>query len=106
MPQRKKSTSASIKKEDRFEWLARIMKEGLDDVQREMTDMEGRLHKEMKDMEGRLRTEIREVEENLGYRIGKVSTDIYRHVDKDIEPRLEEHERRIKRLELAGSIRA
>ena len=85
------------KKEDGFDRLARMMKEGFDDV-------ETNLRKEIHASENTLRKEIRDVEERLQYRIAKVSTDIYRHLDISIEPQIQNHERRIKRLEDVSKI--
>lgn len=80
----------SADKEDRFDFLACLMKEGFDDVR-----------KEIKETENQLRTDIRELEDRLQYRIAKVSTDLYHHLDSEVDPKIENHERRIKKLENA-----
>ena len=59
----------------------------------------------MKDLEGTLRLEIREAEERLQYRIGKSSLEWNRHLETAVEPKIESHERRIKKLEAVGARR-
>lgn len=84
--QQKKSVVS--KRGESFEWLARMVKEGFNDVR-----------VEIRESENRLRKEIRESEENLQYRISNVTTGVFRHLDTKIEPKIAAHERRIKRLE-------
>jgi hypothetical protein len=83
---------AVAKTEDGFDRLARMMKEGFDDV-------ETNLRKEIDDVGTGLSKEIRDVEERLQYRVAKVSTDIYHHLNDSLEPQLHGHETRIKKLE-------
>lgn len=103
----KQSKKKSATTGDRFEWLARVMKEEIDDVRTELrTEIQKMdvgltgLRKEVHDLETGLRKEIRDVEENLQYRIAKVSTDMFRHSERSVEPRIDDHERRIKKLEI------
>ncbi|HVM73575.1 MAG TPA: hypothetical protein VMU13_01700 [Candidatus Paceibacterota bacterium] len=99
-PSNKKNTFVP-KDEDGFDRLARIMKEGFDDVE---TNLRKEISNVVKESEGNLRTEIQEVEERLQYRIAKVATDVYRHLEDSIDPQIQNHDRRIKRLEGASKI--
>jgi len=93
-----KSTPRNGKKEDRFEWLARMMKEGYEDVE---TKLRKEIKETAKNTENVLRAEVRNVEENLQYRIAQSAGGIYRRNDTFIEPKIQDHERRIKKLEHA-----
>ncbi len=96
-----KKEKSSVKKEDGFDRLARMMKEGFDDVE---TNLRKEIGNAIKETEGNLRTEIREVEERLQYRIAKVSTDIYRHLEGSVEPQIHDHETRIRKLERSQKV--
>lgn len=89
----------AAKKENGFDRLARLMQEGFEELDTNLRNEIRAVVESQNSLENTLRMEMREMEERLHYRMGKIATDVYDHLGKNIEPKIGDHERRIVKLE-------
>jgi hypothetical protein len=84
-------------KESEFEKLARLIKEKGEDIRTDVRDQLGALRKEVHDQIGEVRVEIGGLRKEMHEGFAAIN----RRLDQIIQTQLDEHARRIKKLESA-----